>query len=196
MPSEFSWPGFAKLQDGLQTLQNFDATPLMERWEDIIVEGNRRGVLSGVDGFDNPAPPLQYRGGAGKPTGNRRVPNYGTTTHETTGFGPYATGLHDNLTTAQYRRLTGPRLAPRREQSRIIKNLHTRIDHNPSAGTWAVIGAWADVVSAKGVPFLEFHFKGMGRNPRYDLTEVRPQDLQFCLNALQSFMTKLFRDSF
>src|SRR5262252_4562742 len=115
MPVGVEWAGYPALQDGLQALAAFDATLLMNRWEEILTEGNRRGVLSGIDGYDRPMPPLKYRTGAGKRTANRRVPLYGTTKFGTTGHGPYATGLHDNLTTAQYQELSGPRLAPRRE---------------------------------------------------------------------------------
>jgi hypothetical protein len=196
MPPQVTWPGYEGFLAGLTSTTQLDAAPLMQRWCDIIVEGNRRGVLKGVDGFNQPMTPLKYRNGAGKRTSNRRVPDYGTTLHESSGTGPFATGLHDNLAGWQYRQLTGPRLAPRREASRVIKNLHTRIDHNPSTGEWFALGAWYEVVSQKQVPFLPFHFNGMGRNPRYDLRPVRPEDRQFCLNALTAFMSEHFRKSF
>lgn len=194
MPATFTvqWPDWSRFDAGLKALSEFDARPLMERWADIIVEGNRRGVLAGLDGNDRPMPPLRYRGGAGKKTANRRVPAYGTTRHASTGYGPYSTGLHDNLTTAQYLELTGPRLAPRRERSRVIKNLHTEIRSDPPAGTWEVVGAWAEVVSVKGVRFLSYHFNGTGRLPRYDLRPIRPKDREFALNALRAFVRGLF----
>ncbi len=184
MPATFEWEAFARLAGALEALSEFDAFPLMEQWESIVTEGNRRGVLSGRDGFDQPMPALQYRGGAGRRTANRRVPDYGTTLHAAT---DPAAAAGDNLTSAQYRALTGPRLAPRREASRAVKNLHTQVLSDGS-GRWEVVGAWSDVVSRKGVPFLPFHFAGAGRLPRYDLRPVRPQDLQFCSVALAAFV--------
>jgi hypothetical protein len=196
MPLGIDWPGFEALDGGLHALTAFDAAPLMERWCDILVEGNRRGVLSGRDGFDRPMPALKYRGGAGKATANRRVPDFGTTRHETTGHGPYAAGLHDNLTSWQYRQLSGPRLAPRGEASRVIKNLHTEVRHDPATDTWEAIGAWAEVVSTRGVPFLPFHFDGDGHNPRYDLRPVRPRDRELAVNALRAFVKEQFLNRF
>lgn len=203
MPAGFEWDTFGAFTDGLNALANLDATPLMERWEEIIVEGNRRGVLSGLDGHNRPAPPLKYRFGVGKRTRNRRVPAYGTTAHDATGFGPFASGLNDNLPSSRYRELTGPRLAPRGEQSRAIKNLMTRIDYDPATHTWSVIGAWAEVVSAEGFPFLPVHFEGLkaGRGagftmPKYDLTPVRPEDLQFARNALMAFIRTDYLERF
>lgn len=193
--SGFEWEGYAKLDGQLAALTDVDAMPLMERWSGILVEGNRRGVLSGLDGFNNPMPPLKYRDGAGKRTRNRQAKNYGTTKHETTGHGPLASGLHDNLGRAEYEAMTGPRLAPRGEESRAIKNLHTEI-RNPSPGRWEVIGAWYAVVSASGVPFLPFHFEGAGHNPVYDLRPVRPEDLQFCANAVQAFVKQILFERF
>lgn len=180
------WPGLARLVERLNKAKNADCTPLMERWCDTIVEGNRRGVLSGRDGFDNPMPPLKYRNGAGKKTANRKVGAYGTSKLTATPL-----GTNDNLTTAQYKLLTGPRLAPRGEQSRAIKNLMTEV-RRPTDSRWEAVGAWFNVVSTKGVPFLPFHFDGAKNLPRYDLRPVRPRDYQFCLNALKAFAKTLF----
>lgn len=185
------WPDFGRLDQCLTALADFDAMPLMERWADIVVEGNRRGVLSGLDGHDRPMPPLKYRDGKGRPTANRKAGLYGTTAHGTTGRGPYATGLHDNLTTRQYQDLAGPRLAPRREQSRAVTNLHTEIRH-PAPDVWEVVGAWLEVVSEDGVSFLPFHLEGTARLPRYDLRPVRPKDLQAAANALRAFLKEQF----
>ena len=196
MPANVEWPGFDALQASLSHITDFDARPLMERWLDIIAEGNRRGVLMGVDGHDQPMPPLKYRNGKGKSTRHRKVGAAGTSLHDETGRGPYATGWNDNLASSQYRALTGPRLAPRREASRAIKNLRTRIDHDAATNEWSVIGAWRQVVSAKGVEFLPFHFRGDGRLPKYDLRPVREKDRQLALNALRAFVTQLFRSRY
>lgn len=184
------WPGLEALTADLLALKAVDLFEVAERCEDIIVEGNRRGVLAGLDGHNQPAPPLRYRNGAGRKTRNRLVPDFGTTLFDETGFGPHASGLHGNLTTAEYQKLTGPRLAPRREESRVIKNLHTKIDH-PDDGTWEVVGAWWQVVDVEGRPFLRSHFDGIGQ-ARYDLQPIRPEDLEFCRNALQAFANQDF----
>ena len=193
----YDWQGFRELQTRLSRCVHLDATPLIEQWEAIIVEGNRRGVLSGRDGNDQPMPALKYRNGKGKRTGNRKVPDFGTSKHGSTGFGPYAVGLHDNLTTGQYMNLTGPRLAPRGERSRSIKNLETETRHDPAKNRWEAVGAWRQVVSVKGVYFLPFHFDPApgSRLPRYDLRPVRPKDFQFCANALRAFVRQLLRAS-
>ena len=185
---EFDLTGFDRIDLTFQTMAEFDAYPLMQQWCGHLIEGNRQGVLSGRDGNDNPMPPLKYRNGQGKKTGKRRFPDYGTTMWESTGFGPHLAGLHDNLTTSEYRQETGPRLAPQRDASRIIKNLHEAIEYDPLTKTWYAIAAWREVVSTKGVPFLPFHFAGMGRNPKYDLRPVRPQTIQFCINSLRAFI--------
>lgn len=193
LTAKVEWPGYSAFQADLDHVINVDMTPLMRRWTEIIVEGNRRGVLSGVDGYDRPMPPLRYRDGRGRRTANRRVPNFGTTAAMETGFGPFATGLHDNLTTSQYQQLTGPRLAPRRDESRVIKNLRTEIRH-PAFFQWEAIGVWVDVVDTDGRTFLQRHFGGWGRLPRYDLRPVRPRDVDFAINALKAFMkTEVFK---
>ena len=195
MPASYDWPTFDAMVGGMAGLIEVDARaePLMQRWADVIVEGNRRGVLSGLDGHDQPMPPLKYRNtGKIRKRANRQVPEYGTTRYESTGAGPYATGLHDNLTAAQYEQLTGPRLAPRLENSRVIKDLMTEIRYFPAEHKWEVVGAWDAVMSVKGVKFLPFHFNGEGRLPRYDLRPVRPRDLAFCVNALRAFLKDEF----
>jgi hypothetical protein len=195
MPLTVEWPGLAKLTAQMVKISNYDPMPVLQKWEDIIVEGNRRGVLSGLDGLDQPMPPLQYRNGKGKRTANRKGGangEFGKARFNATGRGPFATGLHDNLTTAEYQKLTGPRLAPRRDQSRVIKNLKTEI-RMPSPGRWEVIGSWDDVVSVKGVKFLGAHFEGRHPHiPWYDLRPIRPRDWQFCVNALRADTRQLF----
>ena len=196
MPLLLEWPGLPKLVEGLKLMRNLDCTPLMLQWGSILIEGNRRGVLAGLDGNNQPMPALKYRDGHGKPTRNRRVPHYGTSRFETSGAGPYATGLNDNLSPAAYRELTGPRLAPRGEASRVIKNLHQMVEIcKVSENRWQAVCAWNDVISNSGEPFLIAHFEGLNHEPKYDLRPVRPEDYAFCMNALSAFAKKVFFDS-
>lgn len=183
----------AKLKLMLQGLGDPDLSPAMVEWERSIVEGNRRGVLSGLDGYGQPAPPLKYRNGAGRRTADRKGKLRGTVKHEHQ-VGPSAAGLHGNLTAAEYRKLTGPRLAPRREASRVITNLHTQHGRDPGqANTWFAEGAWFDVLSNKGVPFLGAHFKGRNKLPKYDLRPIRPDDRRTMATQLRKFIAKLLK---
>lgn len=188
MPSRVEWPGYEKLIRSLKATANVDCSPLMKTWNEHLIEGNRKGVLSGIDGFGRPAPPLIYRTGAGKKTSRRQVPLYGTNKHAPVG------GVGGNLTTTQYKQLTGPRLAPRGEASRVIKNLMPEIRH-PTGKRWEAVCAWFDVASNKGVPFLPYHFaanRGKAQFKRYDLRPVRPETYQRCLNALKDFAKQRF----
>lgn len=184
----FDFPGLVKIRQRLARIQNPDAEPLMLQWRQTIVEGNRRGVLSGRDGFDQPMPPLSYRGGAGKRTANRKVPDYGTTREAP------IVGSGANLTTRQYQQLTGPRLAPRGEASRVVRNLYdeTRYDGK----RWEAVAGWHDVVSREGIEFLPYHFaknRGRATFPRYDLRPIRPRDYQHCVNAFRAWAKLLLR---
>ena len=194
--ASLSWPGYDKLIAKLAKLKDPDLMPVMEQWRATVIEGNRRGVLQGVDGYGRPMPALKYRNGTRAPkTRNRRVPDYGTTRHAAT--------INDNLTTREYQQLTGPRLAPRGEQSRIIKNLF--VDIAVSGGTprrWGLRGGWFEVRGRDGTEFLPVHFLGLraGRGagfimPRYDLRRVRDEDRQLCRNALKAFVRQAWNAS-
>lgn len=92
------------------------------------------------------------------------------------GIGP-AGGLvlaNNNLSSSQYRLLTGPPLAPRDQFSRVITNFMSDFDKMPS-GVWLATFWWEDVVSVKGIPFLRYHFHGDGHLPIRDLRGIRPQ---------------------
>lgn len=187
--ASFDFPGLPRIKARLARLGNPDANPLMDQWRQIIVEGNRRGVLSGVDGFDKPMPPLKYRMGKGKRTANRRVPLFGKT------VAPFV-GRGDNLSAAEYQKLTGPRLAPRKESSRSIKNLRTETRHTSGSRVWEAVGFWDQFESKDGFPILLAHFESRRPwLPRYDLRPIRPRDLKFCVNAFQAWAKQLLRVS-
>jgi hypothetical protein len=196
------WPQYVELDERLRALEQFDPAPVLDQWAPMIYEGNRRGVLAGVDGHEVAMPPLKYRTGAGKATGKRKAGMFGTRTAPKTGAGPWQMGLHDNLsTTEMYQHFDGPRLAPRRDSSRVIKNLEVHW-HQLGDGVWEVIGSWFQVISmgtkkkSGGVPFLPFHFNGEGHNPKYDLRPVRPKELEWCINVLKAHVRTLFRERF
>lgn len=189
MPASYSWGGFDALSRKLARLRDPDASSLMVTWEKIIVEDNRKGVLAGTDKDDRPMPPLKYRGGAGASTKGRKGGARGTVA-----VGAHNPGSGGNLSTAEYRKLTGPRLAPRREQSRVITNLFTAHGRDPAnANRWFAIGAWQGIVTRKGEELLPLHFRGMGRNPRYDLAGVRAWGQRQAREALRQWVDRMLK---
>jgi hypothetical protein len=166
-----------------------DPAPLLKIWRQIIEADNERGVLAGQDKDGNPLPAVTYRP-VGKAQKWGRKQQRGVAARS--GFtGPYAAGSDQNLTSAQYRRLGGPPLAPRGKLSRVITRLQTGQGYDSSRGVYYAVGAWADVVSRKGVPFLLAHFTGASTG-RFtlkvrDLRGIRPWGQGECLTALESW---------
>ncbi len=182
--TRLTWDGYDRLRAKLQKLADPDASPLMDKWSDILIEGNRRGVLAGMDGNDRPMPALTYRNGEGfAGAKNRRGAAFGTTRDYRTKWDRRIPGLN-NLTSREYKESTGPRLAPRYAGSRVITNLYPGYGRDEANDfTWYAEAVWFDVVSEKGYPFLHVHFDGKraGRGkgfmmPRYDLRPVRLAD--------------------
>jgi hypothetical protein len=166
----------SRLRAAVDVTKRADVRPVLRALGAVIVEDNRAGVLSGRDMNDQPMPPLRYRNGRGRRTAYR---NEGFGKGRRRRFADNPPG--DNLTASQYRKLTGPRLAPRRADSRIIRNLRLRVpifERTPTGNRWVVSAAWVDVVSKKGVPFLNAHFNGRNRLPKYDLRGVRPAGMR------------------
>ena len=196
--AEFSWLGFDALSRKLKKLERPDAAPLMSLWVDIIIEDNRKGVLAGQDKDGNPMIPVTYRGmDKPKSARSRNKANLGTTTGEFKGFGPLKGGLHGNMTGGEYRKLTGPPLAPRGADSRVIANL--RGQHSTQvgpSGQWVAEAAWDQVVSPTGYSFLPVHFNGkpLGKNGpkrRRDLRGVRPWGMRQARLALNTWIKGL-----
>ena len=156
------------------------AKPLMQSIERRISDGNRAGILAGLDKDGNPAPPLSYRPRNARPmtVGERLGQRENLRRGKYAGKGSYGSfGVMDNnnLTTSAYQQLDGPRLAPRYQYSRSITNFGTHSGRLLN-GDWLAVGAWVEVVSKKGFHFLPVHFDGkpLGKNgpsKRYDLRD-------------------------
>ncbi len=157
------------------------AGPLVKCWESVLEDGNRRGVLTGLDKDDKPAPQLH-----GGPVGtakklsvaqrpgqhpNRRRGRYA-------GRGEYEEILaNNNLPTRELAKLAGPYAAPRRQFSRLITNLTTGSGRDPSdPKVWRAGAAWVEVVIPKGQPILHMIFDGTDTLNPYDLRGIRAEE--------------------
>lgn len=172
-----------RLQAAVNRLAGVDAEDLAELEEElrrVIIEDNRKGVLEGTDRNDAPMEPLRYRNGSGVRTRARsmRSESFGSIRGRFKGVAPAPKSgrtvlANNNLTTKAYQQLTGPRLAPRREASRVITNL-LPLPSERRGDTLIIQCGWVDVVNPKGRQFLTFHFEGKVRGARaYDLRGVR-----------------------
>ncbi len=177
------------------------AGDLMESWERRMEQGNRKGVLAGLDKDGHPAPKPSYRPFNPQPklTLAQRLGQRANLRR-----GKYNPGAGANLTTAEYRRLTGPFLAPRKQFSRSITNVESgqypRHDR-AQPFIWTATIAWRDVVSRTGFHFLPVFFDGLpiGRNgprKRYDLRGVRPVDGEKMRGDFQAWAKLLIRGHF
>jgi hypothetical protein len=167
---------------------------LMATWQDIIVADNRKGVLAGLDKDGLPMKPVTYRPkgptvsikakSAARFRNNQPANRVGAFL----GFGPHASGLHNNLTRGEYEQLTGPPLAPRGAFSRVITNLVPGFEEPPAgSNVWTAYGAWIDVVDFKGRPFLHYAFG------RRDLRGVRPEGREKARKAAIAWMADQIR---
>jgi hypothetical protein len=188
----FSWSDYGAMMRLFGRLADPDPTPMLEEWEGIIRDDNRRGILAGQDKDGNPMVPVAYRPRGEPKKANKRQKNGAGIRGIFSGLGPAAAGLHNNLTSREYRKLGGPPLAPRGPNSRVITNLVTDITTKPVGGIWAAFGYWDEVVSTRGVPFLMAHFTGAatGRGgraklPARDLRGVRPWGRNQAVLAMQ-----------
>lgn len=206
MPTQIDLSGVDRLRAKLRNLVAPDATPLMASWMRAIDEDNRKGVLAGTDKDGNPMTPVTYRpkpGAKGRLTAaQRNDPKKGARRGAFAGLGAHPAGTNNNLTSAEYRRLAGPPLAPRGAFSRVITNLRLRFGR-VSATAWEAVGYWDEVVSAKGVAFLRYHFDGASgggpkRNvtlPRRDLRGVRPGGREKARRSLRAWILDVLRSA-
>lgn len=179
----------------LGQLRDPDAAPLMFTFCRIIDNDNRTGVLAGTDKDGAQMLPVTYRpepGSKGRLTaGQRNNVSAKKRRGAYAGIGSHPAGTNNNLTSAEYRLLKGPPLAPRSGFSRVITNLLTRFGRT-TKGVWEAVGYWNEVVNTKGDTFLQYHFDGdpLGKNgPRKkrDLRGVRPEGVARAVKALYSW---------
>jgi hypothetical protein len=181
----------------------------------LIEEDNRLGILAGTDKDGVPMVPVTYRpktapgmrvnipprGKGGKYDREslkqfRRGEKAGKKKGSFAGLGPHISGINNNLSTSEYRLLSGPPLAPRDQFSRVVTNLKTTFTSpGHGAAQWAAIGAWDEVVNTKGMPFLFYHFNGIGQKRR-DLRGVRPAGIAKAMDALRNWARLAIREHF
>ena len=199
--------GLGRLQARLAKIANPNPVPLLETIARVMDDDNRRGILASEDGNGNPMVAVTYRpvspktgqvvrGGKGaKLTIEQRLGQAARTSRgKYSRIGSGAERTNNNLTSAEYRKLGGPPLAPRKQFSRVITNYMQRYGQT-SATTWEVIGAWINVLSKKGVPFLRFHFDGEGRLPTRDLRGIRPWGMEKIRSASRAWWLDIVRSS-
>lgn len=172
--------------------------PLLDTVEKIYVEDNRRSILAGIDVNGNPLAPTTYRGSRanlsrtlGGNVPSRRGMHFGAT--DPNAFKGFAAPLFGNLTTAEYKKLDGPPMAPRRENSRVITNFRT-MRTRTSKGRWEIGAGYIDVVARDGVTyFLPFHLEGRGRLPQRLFAGLRPQGRESVSRAMRDFLAERLR---
>lgn len=80
-----------------------------------------------------------------------------------------------------------PPLIPCWRRSRAIAN-YRLTSFQRGDGNWILLGAWVNVVSKQGVPFLGFHATGTRNMPRRDIFGVRPEGRKRISAALKAWL--------
>lgn len=174
----------------LETVTNY-VGPLIAAWTAVLIEDNRRGVMMGVDGEGRRMKPTTYRkslrqtaaGEAGDQFFNAQGEAFSNIEGEQEFYFANLTGQNDvigfksgpsgNMSRKEYRKATGPPLAPRGPASRVISNYTVEPLTSATGNTVGVEGGWDDVVSEKGFEFLPVHFNGGKNIPRRNLVGLR-----------------------
>jgi hypothetical protein len=190
--------GLDRLRARLAKVANPDPTDLLLRVADVMDEDNRRGILKGEDGNGNPMVRVTYRPigkkGVKLTVAQRLGQKGGIKRGKYSRIGSGIERNNNNLTSAEYRLLDGPPLAPRRQYSRVITNYHQNA-RQIGQRTWEVVGAWINVLSRKGVPFLRYHFEGAGHLPIRDLRGIRPWGMERIRSATRAWMIDQVRSA-
>jgi hypothetical protein len=192
MPTVLDTTGLDRLTARFERLANPDPTPLLVTVADLIDEDNRRGVLAGEDKDGAPMAAVTYRpvkpgAPSVKLTLEQRLGQRANTKRgKYSRIGSGADRANNNLTSAEYRLLDGPPLAPRRQFSRVITNFMQR-SGQIGPRVWEVVGAWVNVLNRKGESFLHYHFDGEGQKVR-DLRGIRPWGIARIRSALRAWL--------
>ena len=179
--------------DQCRAFRSPDVRPLLNLWDKRLAETTHARIDAGLDGRGQPLPAVTYRP-KGPPvtqwTRNDQKRHLAGALSIRRGARVEETA-HNNLTSAQYRKLTGPPLAPRGRGSRVHTNLRTEQGYDSSRGVFYVVAAWFDIVSRKGVPFILAHFMGLdtGRVKLKvrDLRGIAPADQGGFLDDLEAW---------
>lgn len=156
------WPGFATLQHKLDALADPPMEAILLGLEQVVFTDNRDGLLAATDRDGQPMPRTVRESLDEGHEVFYRLPD--------DSIGHYwQAGRHGDHPEDG----PGPPLAPHGLKSRSITNLATG-HYEDGPGAWVVFGAWEDVLSEEGVPFLPFHFRGEGKLPTRDLAGLRP----------------------
>jgi hypothetical protein len=184
--AKFDFAALGRLQGKLALIAHPDPTPFLEGWEKIIVEDNKRGILqSRTDKNDQPLTGVTYwPKGAPLTVGKAASARQKIRTAFT---GPIAAGFDENLTSSQYRRLSGPPTTPRGANSRVITHLNTGHGYDSSRGAYFAEARWLDIVSKTGYNFLPDPLK------RWPLDGLRAWGRQQCVGALQKWGNDLLQ---
>lgn len=212
MPTILDTSGLDRISEGLRKLGDPDATDLMVTWMNVIDDDNRKGILAGLDKDGVPMAPVTYRPRAYspikrlKPTKEQRLGQRANAKRGAYIFGSrLAEEGYGNLTSAEYRMLGGPPLAPRGQFSRVVTNLKTTYGRTgPLDMQWYAAGYWDEVLDRQGKPFLQYHFNGSTgggkrRNvtlPKRDLRGVRPGGIEKAMKAMAAWARLLLRQAF
>jgi hypothetical protein len=168
---EGSFDGVRRFSATLTTIEDF-VGPLMVAWAKVLVEDNRKGVLAGRDKNDTVVMKTHYRtsfvqAGYDRPTYVKGVVNpagdrsWLVNIRGNMDSPGYKGGSSHNLKTSEYKKMSGPPLAPRGMASRIISN-YVVSPIFETGGRYGVEGGWNDVTGRNGYPFLYAHFNGTG----------------------------------
>ena len=185
-----------KILDQCRAYRSPDVRPLLNQWEKRLAETTHDRIDKGLDGRGQPIPGVTYRP-KGPPVTqwtHRDQKRHLAGASNIQRGGRVEETAHNNLTSAQYRRLSGPPVAPRGRGSRVHTNLRTQQGYDGTRGVFFAVAAWFDILSRKGVPFILAHFTGaaVGRGhkvklPVRDLRGIAPADQGGFLDDLEAW---------
>lgn len=181
-----TWEGFDELNALLDRLGQPPPEGMFEELEEVIQRDNERGILAGTDRNGNPMKPTKRQGLAQGHWAGTVLPDGRIVRYYQSGQTPGPRAPADGGDGS------GPPLAPKGKQSRVIKDLVTAHFEN-KPGEWHVIGAWENVLSRKGVPFLPFHFRGEGKLATRDIAGLRPEGLAEAKEVVAKWTQRVVR---